>query len=87
MKPLFRFFDAKGLNGERRCCDDDRWILFVNGRWPITVTLSAQSKRGALAISPAIVVLHMDSLIGGGSANLFAFVSKAPPIYELKSTI
>jgi hypothetical protein len=70
MKPLFRFFDAKGLNGERRCCDDD---------------LSAQSKRGALAISPAIVVLHMDSLIGGGSANLFAFVSK--PIYELKSTI
>ena len=34
---------------------DDRWILFVNGRWPIT--LSAQYKRGALAISPAIVVL------------------------------
>ncbi len=35
---------------------DDRWILFVNGRWPIT--LSAQNKRGALAISPAIVVLY-----------------------------
>ena len=34
---------------------DDRWILFVNGRWPIT--LSAQNKRGALAISPAILVL------------------------------
>ena len=36
--------------------DDDRWILFVNGRWPLT--LSVQTKRGALAISPAIVVLY-----------------------------
>ncbi len=34
---------------------DDRWILFVNCRCPLT--LSAQNKRGALAISPAILVL------------------------------
>ena len=31
---------------------DDRWFLFVNGRWP---NPRAQDKRGAVAISPSIV--------------------------------
>jgi hypothetical protein len=38
----------------RRASVDDRWFLFVNGRWP---NPSAQDKRGAVAISesPSIV--------------------------------
>ncbi len=38
---------------QQRCMrDDDRWFLFVNGRWP---NPKCSSKRGALAIFPSIV--------------------------------
>ena len=33
---------------------DDRWFLFVNGRWP---NPTRQDKKGALAISPSILIL------------------------------